>query len=130
MAYTLGEAARASGKSKAAIAQAIASSRLSATKDDLGRWQIDPADLHRVYPSKHAQANDSAPPAETMFLREKVTLLEELVAQLKGERDRLLLLLPKPTEQPAPAAAQNAQQADVITAAPKRRGWFGWRRTG
>jgi hypothetical protein len=127
MAYTLGEAARASGKSKAAIAQAIASSRLSATKDDLGRWQIDPADLHRVYPSKHAHVNDSAPSTETLLLREKITLLEELVTQIKGERDRLLLLLPKPTEQKPKPAAEPIQEAIQVTEAPKRKGWFGWR---
>ena len=48
--YTLGETARASGKSKSTIAKAIKSSRVSALRGDGGSYQIDPAELHRVYP--------------------------------------------------------------------------------
>ena len=48
--YTLGEAAKATGKSKAAIGQAIHKGRISAKKDENGRWQIEPSELHRVYP--------------------------------------------------------------------------------
>lgn len=50
MAYTLGEAAKATGKSKATISKAIKSGRISAAKDEAGAFQIDPAELHRVYP--------------------------------------------------------------------------------
>lgn len=49
MAYTLGEAAKATGKSKATISKAIKCGRISAAKDDTGAFQIDPAELHRVY---------------------------------------------------------------------------------
>ena len=48
--YTLGEAAKATGKSKAAIGQAIHKGRISAEKDENGRWRIEPSELHRVYP--------------------------------------------------------------------------------
>jgi hypothetical protein len=48
--YTLGEAARASGKSKSTIAKAIKSGRVSAARGVDGSYQIDPAELHRVYP--------------------------------------------------------------------------------
>jgi hypothetical protein len=48
--YTLGEAARASGKSKSTIAKAIKSGRISAVRGVDGSYQIDPAELHRVYP--------------------------------------------------------------------------------
>ena len=48
--YTLGEAARASGKSKPTIAKAIRTGRLSATRSENGTYQIDEAELHRVYP--------------------------------------------------------------------------------
>jgi hypothetical protein len=50
MVYTLGDAAKATGKSKATISKAIKSGRISATKDETGTFQIDPAELHRVYP--------------------------------------------------------------------------------
>jgi hypothetical protein len=126
MAYTLGQAAKATGKTKAAISQAIAANRISAIKDDLGRWQIDPAELHRVYPPLSSQVNDSehqlAPghTAEIERLKATVEGLERLCRQIEGERDslrdqniRLTALLPPPTPPtPAPKA---------------RRWWFGKR---
>ena len=48
--YTLGEAARATGKSKPTIAKAIKTGRISAARGGDGSYQIDPAELHRVYP--------------------------------------------------------------------------------
>lgn len=50
MAYTLIEAAKATGKSKATIASAIRIGRISAVKDDAGTFHIDPAEMHRIYP--------------------------------------------------------------------------------
>lgn len=60
MAYTLGEAAKATGISKASISRAINSGRISATKKDDGSFSIEPVELHRVYPPKLA-----APVTET-----------------------------------------------------------------
>lgn len=48
--YTLGAASRATGKSKTTIHRAVKTGRLSASRDDEGIYQIDPAELHRVYP--------------------------------------------------------------------------------
>lgn len=62
MAYTLGEAAKATGISKASISRAINSGRISATKKDDGSFSIEPVELHRVYPPKSA-----APVAETVI---------------------------------------------------------------
>jgi hypothetical protein len=50
MSYTLGQAARASGKSKMTIARAVKAGRISAAKTDSGVFMIEPAELHRVYP--------------------------------------------------------------------------------
>jgi excisionase family DNA binding protein len=47
---TLGEAARLTGLGKTTLARAIKAGRLSATRTDLGSYQIDPAELARVYP--------------------------------------------------------------------------------
>src|SRR6267154_4187689 len=117
MAYTLGQAAKATGKTKAAISQAIAANRISATKDDLGRWQIDPAELHRLYPPKGSQVDDSEHllnPNHTVELeRLKATVegLERLCRQIEGERDslrdqniRLTALLPPPIPPATPTA--------------------------
>lgn len=52
MAYTLGEAAKATGISKASISRAVNSGRISAAKNDDGSFSIEPVELHRVYPPK------------------------------------------------------------------------------
>lgn len=51
MGYTLGEAARAAGKSKATIHRAIRSGKLSAARNEItGPWLIDPSELARAFP--------------------------------------------------------------------------------
>ena len=47
---SLKQAAESAGKTKPAILKAIKSGRISAHKNDRGEWEIDPAELHRVYP--------------------------------------------------------------------------------
>ena len=47
---TLGEVARSTGLGKTTLASAIKAGRLSATRTDLGSYQIDPAELARLYP--------------------------------------------------------------------------------
>ena len=57
MSYSLSEAATACGIYKSTVLRSIKSGRLSATKDALGQWRIEPAELHRVYPP--VQSNDA-----------------------------------------------------------------------
>lgn len=65
MAYTLGEAAKATGISKASISRAINSGRISAVKNEGGSFSIEPVELHRVYPPK-SSATVSGTPDETV----------------------------------------------------------------
>jgi hypothetical protein len=64
MAYTLGEAAKATGISKASISRAVSSGRISATKKEDGSFSIEPVELHRVYPPK-SSVPASTTPSET-----------------------------------------------------------------
>jgi len=48
--YTLGQAAKATGLSKSWLSKAISSGKISAQKQENGSFQIDPAELHRVFP--------------------------------------------------------------------------------
>lgn len=50
MKYTLSEAATATGKNKATIQRAIKSGKISAPKGPNGAYEIDPSELHRVFP--------------------------------------------------------------------------------
>lgn len=49
MKYTLSQAAEATGKNKATIQRAIKSGKISAQKNSSGAYEIDPAELHRVF---------------------------------------------------------------------------------
>ena len=49
---TLGEASRLVGVGKTTLSRAIKVGRLSASRTDTGSYEIDPAELHRVYPFK------------------------------------------------------------------------------
>ena len=48
--YNLATAAAAVGRNKNAILRAIEAGKIPATRDANGEVQIDPADLHRIYP--------------------------------------------------------------------------------
>lgn len=114
MAYTLGAAARATGKSKATISRAIKSGRLSAGRDEAGGYVIDPAELHRVYPATgdttvamkqsvtplHNGAEDLAPSPETVALQRLIAEKDariadqaEVIIDLRKRLDSVTVLL-------------------------------------
>ncbi|MGB6351106.1 MAG: hypothetical protein WBG10_13870 [Pseudolabrys sp.] len=62
--YTIATAAAAVGRNKSAILRAIEAGKISIVRDENGEWQIDPAELHRIYPplrSASMQDNDMQP---------------------------------------------------------------------
>lgn len=95
MSYTLGEAARATGKAKSTISRDIKSGKISATRNPDGGWTIDPAELHRVHPSRMqsngsgnggatVQSNDTQPVAATAatpFEQREIELLRAHMAE-------------------------------------------------
>jgi hypothetical protein len=88
MVYTLGEAARATGKSKATISKAIKSGRVSASKDETGTFQIDPSELHRVYPPTVSSEHKETP-ANTLKETDIDWSIRELQARLEAAHERL-----------------------------------------
>jgi hypothetical protein len=88
---TLGQAAKASGRSKAGILKTIQTGRLSATRDDKGQWQIDPAELFRVYPATVQSEREGTPvnAEQTTVFQEKIGFLERIITGLEDERDDL-----------------------------------------
>lgn len=96
MAYTLGQAAKAAGISKTSLHRAISKGRISAIKTERGAYEIEPSELHRVYPLV-VPANSSANPDlvqvgtadsldGTEVLRREVTLLREML----GSKDEVI----------------------------------------
>ena len=88
MVYTLGEAAKATGKSKATISKAIKSGRISAQKDETGTFRIDPSELHRVYlPTVSSGHNETQ--VNTHEKRDIDGTIRELQARLEAAHERL-----------------------------------------
>ena len=140
--YSLKDAAEAIGMGKPAVLKAIQKGRISAQKDEHGQWRIDPAELHRVYPpvSGNGAENGSSERQETHgndngnrtlereieLLRERMTEKDDQIADLRGERDRLLKVIEEQAgsvklltdmshqaREPVPEAAQPAAQKPV-----------------
>ena len=62
---SLSEAAAASGLNKTTVLRSIKSGKISGTRDPLGQWRIDAAELHRVYPPV-ADATAAKIPSEVL----------------------------------------------------------------
>lgn len=100
MALTLNQAAKACGRSKSTLLDAIRSGRMSAPKDDRGRYAIDPAELHRAFPFQAPDRSDDrfpepqptalgshpTTPADRGLERE-VELLREMLAKAEANAD-------------------------------------------
>jgi hypothetical protein len=101
MGYTLGAAARAAGRSKTTIAKAVRSGKLSATRCPNGDYEIDPAELSRVYPvtvngsgnpvRDETPALASATAGDLEVWRALATEREETIRHLRSLLDRLML---------------------------------------
>jgi hypothetical protein len=93
--YTLGKAALATGKSKTTLHRAITSGKISASRNEDGEYEIDPAELMRVYeivtpePQKHIELEQSVTVDETPVLRVEIEGLKQQLVLLKDERDDL-----------------------------------------
>ena len=148
MSYTLGEAAKATGMSKAAISRAIKNGTLSAAKQDNGSYKIDPAELHRVYPPvaeqrvAHEQAGrydatglNGELNAENRELRAKLeaatqrlTDKDAVIDDLREDRDRWR------TQAEKLLLSDQRGQAIITpppeTAAPAKRSWWPFGRRG
>ncbi len=123
MSYTLGMAAKATGKSKTTIQRAISKGVISGNKGKNGQYSIDPSELHRVFPmvptdtaSKPSQM-DALRPLDETPLQVK---LEAAEAMLEREREAL-------TEMRSDRDAWK-QQATALLGAPakKRHRWWPW----
>ena len=122
MNYTLGTAAKATGKSKTTIQRSIVNGLISASKGKNGRYSIDPSELHRVFPmvnidtvARPSQMDTTRPPYETP-LQVKIEALE---AMLEREREAL-------TEMRSDRDAWKQQATALLGVPEKKRRWW-WR---
>lgn len=93
MKLTLGQAAKEAGISKPSLSSAIKKGRLSATKNEYGVYEIDPAELFRVYPKK---SETNALGKQEVLLPSNTTKGQgiqgnyEVLGLLLAERDKLI----------------------------------------
>lgn len=125
--YNLVSAAAATGKTKSTILKAIKTGRISANRDDLGGWAIDPAELHRVYPlvseKPSSEPRDTGETAnEIEVLKARLEAKDEQLRQIGDERDHLRDLLADANRR---VDAKDAQIAALLPAPVPRRGLFG-----
>lgn len=137
---TLGQAARTTGKSKTTLTRAIKAGRLSATRRDDGSYEIDGAELSRVYATVAAPvpgetstgnvARDATPDRDTgatpatldVELLTRQAALEAELAGLKAMVDELRQSRDQAQRQ-ADSWQQQAERATIALAAPTRPWW-------
>ena len=116
---TLNQAAKEAGKSKQTILDAIRGGRLSAPKDEQGRYLIDPAELFRVYPAT-GQATTTRPVSETGTDPPRpdaeTAFFERIIAGLESERDDLRRRLDQSEEAREREAAERREAQAKLTA--------------
>jgi predicted site-specific integrase-resolvase len=88
MSYTLAEAANATGVNKTAILKAIKGGKISGTKDRLGKWHVEPAELHRIYPAVGERRADSDAAQQTVAV-DVATIGTQIEALIRKAGERL-----------------------------------------
>jgi excisionase family DNA binding protein len=123
MSYTLGQAAKATGKSKPTIQRAIKSGKMSAIKNEDGSYLIDPAELHRVFQAVTPDSNDTGDmkQSEPPELQEKNDLLRELLRQVESERDDLRRRLDIEAEERHKSAEEIRRLTLMLTHQPAKK---------
>ncbi len=105
MKYSLSEAAKATGKNKTTIQRAIKSGKISAAKGDGGSYEIDPSELHRVFPpivaqrdAQHTQSNDTQQTknihsnsnlARVLELEKELAVAHERASGFEAQKDQM-----------------------------------------
>jgi uncharacterized protein YPO0396 len=122
MRYTLGTAAKATGKAKSTILRAVKSGAISATKAHDGSYEIEPSELHRVFPPNGAQqvaSNDAQPHEE----HSATIRLEVLEAERQRERDQMQATI----DDLRARLDRSEDRITALLAAPKKpRSWWPW----
>jgi hypothetical protein len=119
---SLGQAAKAAGISKATLSKALASGRVSYVSKGTAGYQLDPAEVFRVFPPKRVNppvSEQFETPVNTMAVSAlEVELLRQQLEDVRADRDAWRdqaqrLLLAGPTNIPV-----------------KKFGWFGLKKPG
>ena len=141
MGYTLGQAATC-GMSKTSVLRSIKAGRISAGRDELGQWAIEPCELHRVYPpltdendtgngtgERGATGGDTAlveANARASLLEQRISDLRTILDDMRGQRDDF-----REQRNAWQRQAEASQRAlsDQREKAAAAQSWWGWLRS-
>lgn len=132
MYLSLGQAAKATGKSKSTISKALNSGKISYVSKDSSGFKIDPAELFRVYPkSEHrnvANEQSETPKANTetqhiiKVLEVQLEAANEKVNALEADKEDYKSRLDKECEERWQLFAQLTHEQKET---PVKKGFFG-----
>ena len=122
---SLSEAATAAGIAKSTIWRAIKAGRISANRTHLGTYEVDPAELFRVFPatsnnSEMKQAAMAADAGAMAALDAQITALKEVSSLLKEQLEDVR------KDRDAWRTQAESNQRLLIDARPRHRGLLGW----
>ena len=115
MKYSLSEAAKATGKNKTTIQRAIKNGKISAAKGDSGSYEIEPSELHRVFPPVTAQRDAQPPQSNDTQQGTFSSINSNLARVLELEKEMAVA-----RERAKGLEAQKDQMADTINDLRKR----------
>ena len=138
MKYTLSQAAEATGKNKATIQRAIKSGKISAHKNSSGTYEIDPAELHRVFEAtaQHPNAtmrnisatDENSTNISTLQrmaeLEKELAVAEERKHGLEGQLHHLT----ETVDDLRKRLDQSENRVTALLSAPPRRSWWPWKK--
>lgn len=133
MQFTIGQAAKETGKSKSTLSKALKNGTLSAEKKPDGSYQIDAAELFRVFPRKTEEAPENTPDRtdantalliENTELRAKLEMQDKLIRVLEGDKLFLQDQLSRTTLHLTSAQAQNGHVSKASDNRPWWQRWF------
>lgn len=106
MGIRLSDAAKLVGMSKNGIVKAIKAGKVSGQKNVHGQWEVDPAELTRVYKAIEQVSTHKSEPVrvseprenkdvqpEIQLLREQINLLREQLDDAKGREVKILKMM-------------------------------------
>jgi hypothetical protein len=111
MTYTLREAAAACGHNKSSVLRALKSGKINGARNQHGGWEIEPGELHRLWPV-------ASPPAPTT--RQKLALAEARVSEVETKL-QLAIAEGRVSHLEAHLSRLEAELADVRT---QRDNWM------
>jgi DNA-binding transcriptional MerR regulator len=131
MVFTIGQAAKESGKSKSTIWKYLKNGTLSAQKNDDGTYSIDAAELFRVFPPTGGETFDERPTElntnhklslENEVLKVQLAAQSERIQTLEADKHFLQEQLQRTTL--LLTSVQDAHKPQQETPQPKKRHWW------